>query len=541
MMMCLQNHKMLGRWVPMLTPTKNARAAMLNSAFIMNCFSSFAVSSRASRVVRFCRRPFFRLFGSDSVPRRNANFARVTPADITYFKQILGHSSVITCSDDLERYNTDWLKRARGQSTLVLRPKSTEEVSQILSHCNSRKLAVVPQGGNTGLVGGSVAVHDEVVLSMAAMNRILNFDSASGVLSCEAGCVLQNLEQAVNAHGFLMPLDLGAKGTCHIGGNVATNAGGIRLVRYGSLHGSVLGLEVVLADGRILDMMSGLRKNNTGYHLKNLFIGSEGTLGVVTQVCITTPRKCSSVNVALLALNSFEDTVACLHELRGHLNEILSGVEFLDHACMRLVSKYISKYSSDVATFDSEYPFYLLVETSGSNTRHDREKLMSALEAVMANHLVKDGVVSESDTQAKALWRFREDTPVSLSAAGAVYKYDLSMPTRSMYAIVDDMKKILPSEFQVFGYGHIGDGNLHLNILVPRFDPFFRARLGLLLVTRCRFDDTYKDLIEPRVYEWVQSVRGSVSAEHGDVSFFFGFFVQPNRLLFLYRHWSLEN
>jgi FAD/FMN-containing dehydrogenase len=173
----------------------------------------------------------------------------------------------------------------------------------------------------------------------------------------------------------------------------------------------------------------------------------------------------------LLALNSFEDTVACLHELRGHLNEILSGVEFLDRGCMRLVSNYISKFAPDVTTFDSEYPFYLLVETSGSNTQHDREKLMAALEAVMANQLVKDGIVSESDTQAKALWRLREDTPVSLSAAGAVYKYDLSMPTKSMYAIVDDLKIALPSDFQVFGYGHIGDGNLHLNILVPRLLP----------------------------------------------------------------------
>ena len=432
---------------------------------------SFTVTGAVGRIFnpkRCGRGPFARFFGSGLVATRRVDFARVSPDDISHFTKILGQDGVKTCSDEIQSYNTDWLKRAHGQSTVVLRPRNTEHVSQILAHCNSRKLAVVPQGGNTGLVGGSVAVHDEVLLSMEAMNKVLGFDSASGVLSCEAGCVLQNLEQAVNAHGFLMPLDLGAKGSCHIGGNVATNAGGIRLVRYGSLHGSVLGLQVVLADGRILDMMSGLRKNNTGYHLKNLFIGSEGTLGVVTQVSIATPRKCNSVNVALLALNSFEDTVACLHELRGYLNEILSGVEFLDRGCMRLVSKHISKFGADANTFDSEYPFYLLVETSGSNAQHDREKLMAALEAVMTSQLVKDGVVSESDTQAKALWRLREDTPVSLSAAGAVYKYDLSMPTKSMYAIVDDMKNLLPPDFQVFGYGHIGDGNLHLNILVPR-------------------------------------------------------------------------
>ena len=179
--------------------------------------------------------PVSRFFGSGSVATRREDFARVSPDDISHFKKILGQDRVITCNDEIQSYNTDWLKRARGQSTVVLRPKSTQHVSQILAHCNSRRLAVVPQGGNTGLVGGSVAVHDEVLLSMGAMNKIIDFDSASGVLSCEAGCVLQNLEQAVNAHGFLMPLDLGAKGSCHIGGNVATNAGGIRLVRYGSL------------------------------------------------------------------------------------------------------------------------------------------------------------------------------------------------------------------------------------------------------------------------------------------------------------------
>jgi FAD/FMN-containing dehydrogenase len=432
--------------------------------------ATFNLAQASGRVGTCGLSHFARRLGSDSVVSRREDFSRVMPADLTHFVKVVGQDNVITCSEDLHSYNTDWLKRARGHSTVVLRPKSTEQVSQILAHCNSRKLAVVPQGGNTGLVGGSVAVHDEIVLSMAAMNQILDFDQASGVLSCEAGCVLQTLELAVNEHGFLMPLDLGAKGSCHIGGNVATNAGGIRLVRYGSLHASVLGLQVVLADGRILDMMCGLRKNNTGYHLKNLFIGSEGTLGVITQVSIATPRKCNSVNVALLALNSFEDTVACLHQLRGHLNEILSGIEFLDRGCMRLVSEYISKFAPDVTTFGSEYPFYLLVETSGSNAQHDREKLMAALEAVMANQLVKDGIVSESDAQAKSLWRLREDTPVSLSSAGAVYKYDLSMPTSSMYAIVDYMRKTLPPHFQVFGYGHIGDGNLHLNILVPRFD-----------------------------------------------------------------------
>lgn len=183
---------------------------------------------------------------------------------------------------------------------MVLKPKSTDEVSAILRHCNERRLAVCPQGGNTGLVGGSVPVFDEVVLSTQLMNRIESIDELSGVLECQSGCVLETLEAAVGERGLCMPLDLGAKGSCNIGGNVSTNAGGLRLVRYGNLHGSVLGVEAVKADGTVLDLMSRFKKDNTGYHLKHMFIGSEGTLGVITKVAMFCPTSSRAVSVAFL-------------------------------------------------------------------------------------------------------------------------------------------------------------------------------------------------------------------------------------------------
>jgi D-lactate dehydrogenase (cytochrome) len=202
------------------------------------------------------------------------NFKVLDEKDVSYFKQLLGAGSVVYQNAfDLEAYNRDWLGKYRGNSSLVLKPKSTDEVSHVLRYCHEHSIALAPQGGNTGLVGGSVPVFDEVVLSMSRMNTIHAFDEISGVVECDAGCVLEDIDQFLLQKGYTVPLDLGAKGSCQIGGNVATNAGGLRFLRYGSLHGSVLGLEVVLPSGEVLDQNTSVRKDNTGYDLKQLFIG----------------------------------------------------------------------------------------------------------------------------------------------------------------------------------------------------------------------------------------------------------------------------
>uniref|UniRef100_A0A1A8JFA1 D-2-hydroxyglutarate dehydrogenase, mitochondrial n=1 Tax=Nothobranchius kuhntae TaxID=321403 RepID=A0A1A8JFA1_NOTKU len=419
-------------------------------------------------------------------------FSRVSVEDLAFFSQILP-GRAITDPDLVESSNVDWLKSVRGSSELLLRPQTTEEVSQILRYCSSHNLAVNPQGGNTGLVGGSVPVYDEIILSTSLMNNIHSFDHISGILTCQAGCVLENLSLFLEERDYIMPLDLGAKGSCQIGGNVATNAGGLRLLRYGSLHGTVLGLEVVLADGRVLDCLSTLRKDNTGYDLKQLFIGSEGTLGVITAVSILCPRKPKSVNVLFLGCETFEQLLKAFQLCRGMLGEILSAFEFLDSECMKLLNTHL-KLSNPI----SDCSFYIVIETSGSDPSHDAQKLHNFLEEAMKSLLVTDGTVATEESKIKALWSMRERVTEALTHDGFNYKYDISLPVERIYQLVTDMRQHLGSRAKrVVGYGHVGDGNLHLNVTSPVKDPVLLAA------------------IEPFVYEWAARYHGSISAEHG--------------------------
>ncbi|XP_028293373.1 D-2-hydroxyglutarate dehydrogenase, mitochondrial [Gouania willdenowi] len=429
---------------------------------------------------------------SPSAAPQRRPFSRVSEEDLTFFRRIL-QNRVITDPDLLESSNVDWLRSVRGSSEVLLRPQTTEEVSQILKYCSNRLLAVTPQGGNTGLVGGSVPVYDEIILSTSLMNDIISFDNVSGILTCQAGCVLENLSQYLEDRDHMMPLDLGAKGSCHIGGNVATNAGGLRLLRYGSLRGTVLGLEAVLSDGRVLDCLSSLRKDNTGYDLKQLFIGSEGTLGVITAVSVLCPRRPASVNVVLLGCESFQQLLETFQLCRGMLGEILSAFEFLDSECMDLLKTHL-----ELTNPISECPFYIVIETSGSDATHDAEKLHNFLEEAMTSLLVIDGTVATEDSKIKALWSLRERVTEALTHDGFVYKYDVSLPVDMIYQLVLDMREHLGGGAKrVVGYGHVGDGNLHLNITSSAKDPSLLAS------------------IEPFVYEWTAKHRGSISAEHG--------------------------
>ncbi|KAJ5398220.1 FAD-binding type 2 [Penicillium cosmopolitanum] len=456
---------------------------------------SFTVSStlRADKEIKFT---------SDAYPnvKRNPNFAELTPDHVTYFKELLGSQSAVIdgvstdASDDIEPFNSDWMRKYRGHTRLVLKPQSTEEVSKVLKYCNEKKLAVVPQGGNTGLVGGSIPVFDEIVLNTSRMNNIRSFDQASGVLVADAGVILEVADQYLAERDHLFPLDLGAKGSCHIGGNVSTNAGGLRLLRYGSLHGSVLGLEAVLPDGTIVDALSTLRKNNTGYDLKQLFIGSEGTIGLIT----------AAVNVAYFGLESFEQVQQAYLQAKGQLSEILSAFELMDGRSQRLVQGV----TGNKQPIEGEYPFYCLIETSGSNAEHDMEKLEAFLENVMGEGIVADGVLAQDETQFKALWGWREGITESLSHLGGTYKYDVSIPLSELYQLVDDCRQRLTEKGfvgdddsfpvrAVVGYGHMGDSNLHLNVAVRRYEK------------------EVEKAIEPWVYEWIQKRQGSISAEHG--------------------------
>ncbi|KAF2673889.1 hypothetical protein BT63DRAFT_451944 [Microthyrium microscopicum] len=444
--------------------------------------------------------------------KRRDNFAQVTAEDVDFFKSVLGSDSAIlesisspAAEADITPFNSDWMNKYQGQSRVVLRPESTEQVSKILKYCNDKKLAVVPQGGNTGLVGGSVPVFDEIVISLGRMNKIQSFDDLTGILVADAGVILEVADQHLAEKGYIFPLDLGAKGSCHIGGNVATNAGGLRLLRYGSLHGTVLGIEAVLPDGTIVDDLSKLRKNNTGYDLKQLFIGAEGTLGIITAISILCPQRSPAVNVAYLGLESFDKVLQVFVEAKKKLGEILSAFELMDSRAQNMIRIH---RDLDAGVLEGDHPFYCLIETSGSDADADYKKVEAFLSDIMEKDLVQDGTLADNQTQIADLWSWREGIPEALGHFGGCYKYDLSIPLRELYQLVDDTRERMnkagivgsTDEFpvvDVVGYGHMGDGNLHLN--VP---------------TR-RFDKKVEEVLEPYVYEWVAKRNGSISAEHG--------------------------
>ncbi|PWN26471.1 putative DLD2-D-lactate dehydrogenase [Jaminaea rosea] len=465
-----------------------------------------------------------KVLANPSAPRRALathasphTYAKLTGEDITAFASFLSSpsSSLLTTiqpsdsscgvkpvgQDELDGYNADWMNKYKGRSQLVVKPKSTQEVADVVKYCYEKRIAVVPQGGNTGLVGGSVPVEDEVIISTALLNKVRSFDEVSGTLVCDAGCILESLDREIGAKGYMMPLDLGAKGSCHIGGNVATNAGGLRFLRYGSLHGNVLGLEVVLPNGEVLDGLSTLRKDNTGFDLKQLFIGSEGSIGLITGVSIVTPRRPSAQNVAVFAVDSFDAVQQVFGRVKSHCGEILSAFEFMDQDAFNLVVHHGIKNP-----FEAKHPFYVLIETSGSNKDHDDEKLSGLLEELMESSMITDGVMAQDESQAGSLWSLRESIAEAAGKKGAVYKYDLSMPIPKMNELVEHLRQrfndagVLGQDKQikdVVGYGHIGDGNLHINIVAEAYAPEIEA------------------LIEPYVYEWTSGVQGSISAEHG--------------------------
>ncbi|OCF35384.1 D-lactate dehydrogenase [Kwoniella heveanensis BCC8398] len=455
--------------------------------------------------------------------QRNGKYTILTTSHVKELRSLLPHpTSILTTldledpatatstatatEDDLAFYNIDWMGKYKGRSQVVVRPRSTEEVAKVVRWCHGNDVAIVPQGGNTGLVGGSTPIHDELILSLSHLTAIRSFDSLSGVLTVEAGAILETVDSFLSNQapepGFIFPLDLGAKGSCQVGGNAATNAGGLRLLRYGSLRGSVLGLEVVLPDGRVWEGLSGLRKDNTGYDMKQLFIGSEGSIGIITAISILCPRRSSSTNVALFALPTYDACLEVFSQTKKHLGEILSAFEMFDKASYDAVKAHGGIKGRNVfeEQAQKEARFFCLVETSGSNAEHDAEKLSNLFESLLSASLILDGALAQDASQSAEIWKIRELCPESLSKSGKAYKYDLSVPVEKMYTLVERMRDHLRGNERikgVAGFGHMGDGNLHLNVLATEFS-----------------DDIQRS-IEPLIYQLVSEYDGSISAEHG--------------------------
>ncbi|GJJ14681.1 hypothetical protein Clacol_008947 [Clathrus columnatus] len=455
-----------------------------------------------------------------SQPKRGS-YASVQPEHIHALRNILSNKTSLLTSikgcdatvesvseSELDSFNVDWMGKYRGNSKVVLKPKSTEEVSKIVKYCYDHNLAIVPQGGNTGLVGGSVPLYDEIILNVGNMNSIRSFDEVSGIVTCDAGIILENLDNYLAEFDYTVPLDLAAKGSCQIGGNIATNAGGLRVIRYGTLRGTVLGLEVVLPDGQILDSLSTLRKNNTGFDLKQLFIGSEGSIGVITGVSLLAAPKLKAKNVAVFSLDSYDAIQRAFIKTRQHVGEILSAFEFFDQAGHRIQQVH-SRNPKKIFDAGRDAAFFVLVETTGSNKDHDDQKLAALLEVLIESEIVTDGVLAQDTAQFTSLWELRETITEAAGKTGKVFKYDVSLPTSLMYSVVEATRKHLAElglykgegsdgkVKSVIGFGHFGDGNIHLNVISDSYDPEVQSAL------------------EPFVYEFVAKHRGSISAEHG--------------------------
>ena len=431
------------------------------------------------------------------------SYARLEEADVSHLRSLLGADCVLTDAASLRRVNSDWLGQYHGRSSCVVQPSSTSGVQDVLRYATSRRLAVVPQGGNTGLCGGGVPVHDELVLSLRGLRKVHSVDAAAGVAVADAGVTLGELDAACAEHGLTVPLDIGSRSQCQLGGNVSTCAAGLRLIRYGSMRGNLLGLEVVLADGTLLDMLKSVRKDATGGDLSQLFCGSEGTLGVITKVSLVAPTRPTSAGVAWLACPSFEAVLATTRRARRMLGETLSACEFQDAEALSLVRSQLADVHSPPP---SSATHYMLVECSTSASEaHMRGLLQSfvAAGAAAGEVLANGSFVPEGDLKT-SVWRLRTGIAESfVRRGGFTYKYDLSFAQADMYSLVTEVRELLrPAGALVVGYGHVGDGNVHLNIGLPP---------GATEAEK----EAATALLEPFVFQRVRDANGSVSAEHG--------------------------
>ena len=420
-------------------------------------------------------------------------------------RSICGPDHVLT-EGDLSAWEVDWRKRSHGKALAVVRPGNTDEVAQVVKACVSARVSLVPQGGNTGLVVGSTPDDSgsQLVLSLQRLHAVREIDAANLTITVEAGCVLQNLQEAALQAGFLFPLSLAAEGSCTLGGNLATNAGGTQVLRYGNARELCLGLEVVTAAGEVWHGLSGLRKDNTGYDLRDLYIGSEGTLGVITAATLKLYPLPAARLTAWAAVASMDEAVALLGLAQQHLGASLTGFEVMGQFALSLVVKHFAQLK---VPFHDSAAFGVLLECSDQESEaHARAQFERLLEAALAKGCISDAVVAESLAQARQLWHVRESIPLAQAEEGLNIKHDISVPVSRIPEFVRStdalLKQALPG-VRLVNFGHLGDGNLHYNVQAP---------VG---VDAAAFLSQREDEVNTLVFDAVQRFGGSISAEHG--------------------------
>ena len=411
-------------------------------------------------------------------------------------RAVVGAAGVLTGADAAARSDT-WPPRGGCKARAIVRPGSTDEVSRVMKLCAAAGQSVVTHGGLTGLVHGAVARPEDIVVSLERMRRIEDIDPVNRTMTVQAGITLQAIHEAAEGAGLMFPLDLGARGSCTIGGNISTNAGGNSVIRYGMAREQVLGLEAVLADGTVIPAMNTVIKNNTGYDLKQLFIGSEGTLGIVTRAVLRLRQSPRSRNTALVALEDFDRVAGLLRVMDTALGGALSAFEVLWNDFYSLIVGDGARHGTPLAT---NHPFYVLLEATGSHEDIDRERFERALEEAFAGGLVVDAVVAQSRQQRQELWAIRDDVDSLFEKMHPMVAFDVSLEIPQMDAYVHDVRTELvarvPGSRAVF-FGHIGDGNIHPCISAGSTGP------------------DALDAVKKAVYDTLRPRGGVVSAEHG--------------------------
>ena len=437
----------------------------------------------------------------------------VTPDLLAKLRAIVGDRGLVEQASDIQPFVTDWRGMLHGHAAVVVRPATTEEVSAVVRLCHDNDIAIVPQGGNTGLMGGATPwpAHTGIVLSLGRMNRVIEVDAKGYTMTVEAGCILQTLQQIAADHDRLVPLSLGAQGSCMIGGNLSTNAGGAQVLHYGNTRSFVLGLEVVLPNGDVWNRLRALKKDNTGYDLKHLFIGAEGTLGIITKAVIKVWPRPKDIATAWLAIPSVQAAVDLLSESHAASEDNVTSFEIMHRLGLDGVFKHVPNTQDPLPhTRNRESPWYILTEWSSTRPKPEgaegmAERMEAFLADAMERGLVEDAVIAQSEAQARGMWHIREGHAEASRGEGPGISYDMSVATSKIPAFVDAgneaAKSVLPG-IRLSPVGHIGDGNLHYG---------FKAPEGM---TREQFAQ-YKPAITRAINDLIRDFGGSISAEHG--------------------------
>lgn len=427
------------------------------------------------------------------------------PSDSFYtrLEQVVGSRGIATSPEALAPYLTERRGNFSSTARCVVFPQSSAEVAEIVKTCAAEGVGIVPQGGNTGLCGAGVADAAQVIVNLKNLNRIRALDSMNHTVTVDAGCILGDIQTAAQDAGCFFPLSLGAEGTCQIGGNLSTNAGGINVVRYGNARDLVLGLEVVLPDGSVLDNLLGLRKNNSGYDLKQLFIGAEGTLGIITAAVLRLFPQPTAFETAFVGLSNLESSVAFLAQQQQASGEFLSSFELIPRIALEFACRHIEGCRDPLS---AAHDWYILLNLASTRPGQDLRSIVElSLEVAARDELISDAVIASSQSQSDALWRIRGGLVEAQKYEGASLKHDVSVGVsdvpRYLTNALSLVEEILPGT-RPYPFGHLGDGNIHLNLSQP---------VGMEPDAFLAFRETFSD----RIHELTVEMGGSFSAEHG--------------------------